>query len=75
MSLSHSLQEYASTLLIINRLLNYLRGRVRFPVHGLPASLAFQQAGLPTQILPPQVDILVGILFFCGDEDRLQKQP
>lgn len=52
--------------------MTYLRWRVQLPVHGGPRSAALQQARLPTQTLPLQVDILVRVLLLCGDEVSFQ---
>lgn len=46
----------------------HLRWRVQLPVHGGPRSVALQQTRLPTQTLPLQVNILIGVLLLCWEE-------
>lgn len=52
--------------------MTYLRWRVQLFVHGGPRSAALQQTSLPTQTLSLQVNILIGVLFLCGDKVSIQ---
>lgn len=57
-----------AVLLIPNSHVTHLRWRVQLLVHGRPRSVALQQAGLPAQTLPLQVDILIRVLLLCEDD-------